>query len=202
MAIPFHKAVSSIEAIQSSIEYDAQVYRWFLRYITHPAVQNRQTKCLDLQKQYNALKKFTRYTWVLLFAFLGITITVFVTTKYLFFLLAGPVIWGIYKCSSLRREKVASISCSMLKENNENIQFESKTLFQICEIYGRRLNIPTLVDTITSQDAIMRKTFICACVITCFIYPLDFWNNWLIVFASFFLIQTIINTPLVFDRLK
>lgn len=202
MAIPFHKPVSSIEAIRSSIECDPQVYRWFLRYIYHPSIQKQTPINFELQKHYKTLRNFERYTWALLVILAGITLTVFLTKENLFFILGIPVIWGYYRCTSMRRKQVATISCALLNHDNENIQFESKTLFQICEIYGKGLNIPTLVDTITHQDASMRRTFIFACVTTCFIYPLDFWSNWLIIFASFFLIQTLINTPLVFDRLK
>jgi hypothetical protein len=202
MAIPFHKPVSSIEAIQSSIECDSQVCRWFLRYIYHPSVQRRTPNSVELQNHYKTLKKFERYTWALLIILAGVTITVFLTKENLFFVLGIPVLYGIYRCSSMRRKQVAAISCALLEEDRENIQFESKTLFQICEIYGKKLDIPTLVDTITGRDAIMRRTFIFACVTTCFIYPFGFWDNWVIIIGSYFLIQTFVNTPLVFDRLK
>lgn len=202
MSIPFHKPVSSIEAIKSSIECDPQVYRWFLRYIEHPSAQERTPVTVKLQKHYKTLKNLERYTWALLTILAGFTLT-FLLTKKIFFLLPGiPALWGLYQCSSMRRIQVAMISCAFLNEEKKNIQLESKTLFQICEILGNRLNIPTLVDTITSQDAIMRRNFIFACVSTCFIYPFGFWDNWIIIIGSYILIQTLINTPLVFDRLK
>lgn len=202
MAIPFHKNVSSIEALHSSIEYDAQVCRWFQRYLSHPTLQTCISKSANLHKQYNILKNLQRYTCGLLFVILAVVATVLVTKQQLLSLTILPMIWGIYKLTALRRKQTADICCAILLEDKPNIQFESKTLFQICEIYGKDLNIPTLVDTITSQDAIMRRTFIFACVTTCFIYPFGFWDNWVIIIGSYALIQTLVNTPLVFDRLK
>ena len=107
----------------------------------------------------------------------------------------------MYKLSTQHKENVAEISCSLLRMDREAIKLESQTLYQICEYYGKMLSISTLVDIITKQDDILRKTLIYTCVLTCFIYPLDFWNDWVIV-AAFFVVQAAINTPLVFDRLK
>lgn len=202
MAIPFHKNVSSIEALHSSIEYDAQVCRWFQRYLSHPQLQKRLSSSLGFQKQYINLKKLEMFTGLLLCIILAIIATVLVSKQQLLLLAVIPTIGGVIKLNSLRRKQTADICRDLLLQDKESLRIESKTLFQICEIYGRNLNIPTLVDTITAQDAIMRKTFLYACVVTCFIYPFGFWDNWVNIIGSYALIQTFVNTPLVFDRLK
>lgn len=202
MAIPFHKNVSSIEALHSSIEYDAQVCRWFQRYLSHPTLQARIAKSSNLKKQYTILKNWERYTCILLMIILATAATALMTKQHYLSLIIIPLIWAICKMTEQRRKQTADICCALLLEDKPLIQFESKTLFQLCEIYGKELNMPTLVDTITSQDAIMRRTFIFACVTTCFIYPFGFWDNWVIIIGSYVLIQTLVNTPLVFDRLK
>jgi hypothetical protein len=201
MAIPFHKAINSIESIHSSIRTDNQVYRWFVKFISHPSIKARLQDSDADQKRYAVLRKITAYKigiYILLTILLAI---IFFTRQKILFALGTPILFGFHKLSTQHKKNVAEISCSLLRMDRETIKLESQTLYQICEYYGKMLSITTLVDIITKQDDILRKTLIYTCVLTCFIYPLDFWNDWVIV-ASFFLVQAAINTPLVFDRLK
>lgn len=126
----------------------------------------------------------------------------FTLKLYLIFLFLLPLFIAIRIISKNHMLNITEISRSFLIMEPESFNLEKKTLFQICEIYGKQLEIPTLVDIITKQDDILRKTVIFAIVITCFVYPFNFWNNWLFIIASFLTIQTLINTPLVFNRLK
>jgi type IV secretory pathway VirB3-like protein len=202
MAIPFHKAINSIESIHSSIRHDRQVYRWFVKFISHPSIKARLQDSHEDKKRYAILRKITAYKigiYILLAILLAI---IFFTRQNILFLLGIPILLAIYKLSTQHKKNVAEISCSLLMADRETIKLESQTLYQICEYYGKTLSIPTLVDIIANQDDILRKTLIYTCVVTCFIYPFDFWNNWFIIFAAFFLVQAAINTPLVFDRLK
>lgn len=202
MAIPFHKAVSSVDSICSSIENDRQVYRWFIKFVSHPAIRKRLENSAEDQKLYAAVRNLETYktaAFILLLVVLG---SAFLIKQNLLIFLGVPIWWCIHQITTLHKQKVAAISRSILNADRDAIKLEAQTLYQICEYYGQNLKIPTLVDVIASQDDILRRTVIYACVLTCFIYPLDFWNNWFIVFGSFFLVQMAINTPLVFDHLK
>jgi hypothetical protein len=202
MAIPFHKAVSSIDSICSSIENDHHVHRWFTKFVSHPEIKKRLADSPADQQTYQAtriLELSKTAAFVILLAVFG---AAFLAKQNLLLLLGIPVLFGIHRLTELHKRKVAAISRSVLTLDREAIKLEAQTLYQICEYYGQNLKIPTLVDVIAHQDDILRHTVIYACVITCFIYPLDFWNNWFIVFGSFFLVQMAINTPLVFDHLK
>ena len=201
MAIPFHKSINSIESIHSSIRTDRQVYRWFLKFISHPSIKARLQDSPEDQKRYAILKKITAYKIGIYILEAFLLAIIFITKQNILFLLGIPVLWVMYKLFTQHKENVAEISCSLLRMDREAIKLESQTLYQICEYYGKMLSISTLVDIITKQDDILRKTLIYTCVLTCFIYPLDFWNDWVIV-AAFFVVQAAINTPLVFDRLK
>jgi hypothetical protein len=201
MAIPFHKAINSIESIHSTIRNDRHAYRWFLKFILHPSIKAQLKDSTEDQKRYAILKKITAYkTGIYILSLILFAIILFTRQKILY-MLGIPILLGIHKLSTQHKENVAEISCSLLRIDRETIKLESQTLYQICEYYGKMLSIATLVDIIAKQDDILRKTLIYTCVLTCLIYPLDFWNDWVIV-ASFFLVQAAINTPLVFDRLK
>lgn len=202
MAIPFHKAVSSLESIQSTIENDSHVYRWFVKFISHPAIKKQLSNSEEACQIYTAIGKTEWKKKILFISFLLVmALTYYSKTNYLL-LIELPILAGITILSGAHRKAIAKISCELLKMDREAIKLESQTLYQLCENYGTTLNIPTLVDIIARQDDILRRTVIFTCVLTCFIYPVDFWNNWFIIFGSFFLIQTAINTPLVFDHLK
>ena len=57
MAIPFHKAVSSLEAIASSIDTDEQVFRWFNFLVTRPAISEHLTDVNHAATLYPRLRK-------------------------------------------------------------------------------------------------------------------------------------------------
>ena len=203
MAIPFHKAVSSIESIQSTIVNDSHVYRWFVKFISHSKIKNKLLQSDEAQKSYTLIGKIEFQKKCLFASFIIFIVTLVLLKMSLLILFGLPIIlFANSFLSSKHKNEVAKISCTVLEQDRKSTQLESQTLYQLCENYGTALNIPTLVDIIARQDAILRKTVIYVCVLTCFIYPIDFWNNWFIIFASFFLIQIIINTPLVFDHLK
>lgn len=202
MAIPFHKSVSSIDSICSSIENDHHVYRWFIKFISHPEVKKRLENSLSDQKTYKALKNIELCKNAAFVFLLSVFAAAFIAKQNLLLVLGIPILFGIHKLTESHKQKVAAISRSILTLDRDAIKLEAQTLYQICENYGQLLKIPTLVDVIAHQDDILRHTVIYACVITCFIYPLDFLNNWAIVFGSFFIVQLAINTPLVFDHLK
>ncbi len=202
MAIPFHKAVSSIDSICSSIENDHHVYRWFIKFISHPEIKKRLEKSLSDQQAYKAVRNLELFKSAAFFFLMAIFVTAFLAKQNLLLILGIPVLYGIHRLTELHKKKIAEISRSILNLDRDAIKLEAQTLYQICEHYGQMLKIPTLVDVIAHQDDILRHTVIYACVITCFIYPLDFLNNWAIVFGSFFIVQLAINTPLVFDHLK
>jgi hypothetical protein len=201
MAIPFHKAINSIESIHSTIRNDRHAYRWFLKFILHPSIKAQLKDSTEDQKRYAILKKITAYKTGIYILLLILFAIILFTRQKILYMLGIPILLGIHKLSTQHKENVAEISCSLLRIDRETIKLESQTLYQICEYYGKMLSIATLVDIIAKQDDILRKTLIYTCVLTCLIYPLDFWNDWVIV-ASFFLVQAAINTPLVFDRLK
>jgi len=201
MAIPFHKAINSIESIHSTIRNDPHAYRWFLKFISHASIKAQLKDSHEDQKRYAILKKITAYRTGIYILLLILFAIIFFTRQKILYIFGIPILLGIHKLSTQHKENVAEISCSLLRIDHETIKLESQTLYQICEYYGKMLSIATLVDIIAKQDDILRKTLIYTCVLTCLIYPLDFWNDWVIV-ASFFLVQAAINTPLVFDRLK
>jgi hypothetical protein len=196
MAIPFHKRINSIETVHSSIRNDPQVFRWFIKFVSHPAVRARLKDSPEDQKHYVLLKKITACQTVIYILWMLLTAVIFLTKQGIWLMLGLPLLLRMHKLSTQQKTNVADLSCSILKADHD-----TKTLYQICEYYGKSLSTATLVDIITKQDDILRRTIIYVCVLTCLIYPIGFWNDWIIL-STFILARALINTPLVFDRLK
>lgn len=201
MAIPFHKRINSIETVHSSIRHDPQVYRWFIKFVSHPSIRARLKSSHEDQERYALLKKITTCQTGIYILLMLLIIVIFLTRQFIWLALSIPILLRMHKLTTAQKKNIAEISCSLLKMDSESLNLESKTLYQICEHYGRILSTSSLVDIITKQDDILRKTIIYTCVVTCLIYPIGFWNDWIIL-ASFILARAVINTPLVFDRLK
>jgi hypothetical protein len=202
MAIPHHKDVSSIESIQSSIETDRQVYRWFLMLISCPTIKARLGHTEETMK-------ICAYLRLTILAEIGISMSLCVWIIYLFLskeralLLVGVILlYGLHKVHALNRRYVAKISVDLLNGDFQPPTINTQTLFQVCEHYANRLNIPSLVDTITSQDSIARTTLIYANIFACFIYPMGFWYIWLVILSSFYLMIAVINTSFIFNKLR
>jgi hypothetical protein len=202
MAIPFHKAVSSIESIRSSIETDRQVYRWFLMLITTPTVKSRLNGITANQDIYRRLRTITLGESACYLA--GVIVLVYaLSLKKPLILLAGIfLIYLLQKFYAANRQAVAQLSSELLNADFPEPALGSQTLFQICEHYGLTLNIPSLVDIITRQDAIARHTLIYANIFACFIYPMSFWSIWIVILSSFYLMLAAVNTSLIFNKLK
>ncbi len=202
MAIPLHKAVSSIESIQSSIETDRQVYRWFLMLITTPTIKTRICQSQDHQRLFAQLR------WITLgeiAACLGLTaglIYMFMTKERAVLLGGIALLFVLQKLYAANRQTVSRLSNALLTADLTPESLNAQTLYQICEHYAKTLNIPSLVDIIARQDGIARATLIYANIFACFIYPMDFWYIWVVIISSFYLMLAAVNTSLVFNRLK
>jgi len=103
--------------------------------------------------------------------------------------------------SHRKMDLVAKISIQALTKDYSNDQIARMTLFHICEIYSRKLHIPSLVDTIYAMDSALRRTIIWTFVFTVFIYPLAFWQMLLCLWATYFMIRLIVNLTYFYKRL-
>lgn len=200
MAIPFHKRINSIETVVNSIRYDNQVFRWFAKFVAHPAIRERLKDSPDDQKHYREIATITVQQNGLFILSAALIATVYLTHRPVGLLLGIPIAMALYQLSARQKNHVAEITASIIQRDSETIKLEAKTLYQVCEYYGNQLSLTSLVSIIARQDDILRRSVIYVCVLTCLIYPVG-WNDWAILIA-FILVRAVINTPLVFDRLK
>jgi hypothetical protein len=116
-------------------------------------------------------------------------------------LLLLPLAYLGYKLFIRKRAVVSQISRELLLLDFPGEALTQKTLYQIAEIYSRRYNIPSLVDTIYHWDRILRTAVLVLSVILTIIYPVKFWQYLLAVLVSFFLLSGMIQRTALYRRL-
>ncbi len=202
MAIPFHKAVSSLEAIASSIDTDEQVFRWFNFLVTRPAISEHLTDVNHAATLYPRLRKILCLQLLLNVLIVGLLVLIIVSKQYVYLWAGLLFIYPLFKLNQNQKKLVVEISTELLKKDFQLEDLCQKTLYQLCEIYSKKYNIPSLVDTIYHLDNISRKTIMCVFIFTCFIYPLKVWQIFATTIASYFVIQIILKIPFIYKNLK
>jgi hypothetical protein len=197
-----HKNVSSLEAILSSIETDDQVYRWFSFLVVQPALKKSIVNQDSTTKVYDALKKINLFQG-LIYIFLLVALFYILWSKQFIYLLLGLLfIYPLFKIHSLKKKYVVELSRILLTRDFKPEEISQKTLYQLGEIYSRKFNIPSLVDTIYALDNTSRKAIIFAFVFTAFIYPLKVWQIFASMILAYLLTQILIKTSVIYKHLK
>ena len=195
--------VSSLNALISSIKTDKQVYRWFTLSVTQPALSSKLKSIDTLSKIYDKLKK-TIFQQRLLLVFILLSVLILIATKnYIYLSACILLLIPLTRLSNAHKDCVIHISDHMLTHDFDKSDLPTKTLYQICELYSRQYNIPSLVDTIYAQDNISRKTIIFTFVFTAWLYPLaNICAVFLSVIVAYNVILAFTNTSLIYKNLK
>ena len=201
MAIPLHKAVTSVEAIIASIKTDRYVYRWFSYLIVHPAVKAQLKQSLEMSRFYHDLQRQTCLQVIVYVGQIFFLYYLIIAQQWLALIPIVLLTVLPFYLSHRKMDLVAKISIQALTKDYSNDQIARMTLFHICEIYSRKLHIPSLVDTIYAMDSALRRTIIWTFVFTVFIYPLAFWQMLLCLWATYFMIRLIVNLTYFYKRL-
>jgi hypothetical protein len=195
--------VSNIEALVNSIRTDKQVFRWFLFLIVQPPLISRLSGKNEVALLYDKLKRIIIQQRFLFIGLLIGTLALIALQKYLYLFGLALFIYPIYKFSQAKQQCVAQISEHLLRSDFEENALCTKTLYQICEIYSRQHNIPSLVDAIYVQDNVARKTIIYSFVFTAWIYPLaNIWAVFIAVILAYHIISAITQSSFIFKYLK
>jgi len=119
---------------------------------------------------------------------------------------AIPVIILLYPCIKLhlrKKECVSQISRHVLSDDYDAAALAKTTLYQICEQYSRRYNIPSLVDAIYHSDNILRHTVFTAFVLIVLILPINTTlQRLLALLFSYQIVIIISNASIIYRRLK
>jgi hypothetical protein len=170
--------------------------------ISFPDIKKQLNQSQPNEQLYKRLQKIIAFELFIYGSIIVLALFIFMTHQKILALAALPIFIVLQKLYSANRSCVAKISVSLITQDISPAQIASQTLFQICENYSRKLNIPSLVDAITHQDEIARKILIYTQIFCCYIYPLDFCYIWITLACSFFVTLAAINTSFIYNKLK
>ena len=195
-------AVSNMISVISSIENDRQVYRWFLMLISLPEIQQDLFVINKTKEEYQTLKKIQR-TEIITYIVLALMMTVSCLIKQPWALLGeGLPLLILVNLFRKNRRCVAAISEQFLLKNIQPDELNQQTLFQTCEYFSKKYNIPSLVDIITFQDSIGRKVLLGALLFLPFNYPFNSWQILIAIFTVLSATLAIVNTSIILRKLK
>jgi len=196
------QSITSHEALVSTIKTDYISYGWFAALLQRPALRESLSGGEPAKKLYRDLDVSAlvqKALWaVLLF---GIALVAWsgpgsVLTNMLTVASSALVILHVRK-----RRTVAQLCDLLFARDFEAQQFESKTLYQISELYAKEQQILSLVDAVAFTDRAVWTAFLLAVFVTYFIYPLGIGAILLCVIAVVYGTRAAVNTSLVYDRL-
>lgn len=201
--------VSSLTSVLASIENDRQAYRWFLILITLRKV--RQDLCCPKQGEasqrhnYKTLKKI-QLTEIFVYGIIVLIGIVSWLIKQPGVFLLEAIPWVLLvRIFKHNRQCVAAISKELLLKNIPPQELDRQTLFQMCEYFSKKHNIPSLVDIIAFQDSFSRKGLLAIILFlpfSCFFSTLNVLQLLAVNVAVFILIQAFVNASIVLRRLK
>ena len=195
-------AVSSMSSVLSSIENDRQVYRWFLMLISVPGIQQKLSEQNKIKDEYQSLKKIQITEIITYMALALITIGSIYLKQPWWLLFNLPPLVVLINLFRNNRRCVTAISEQFLLENIQPDDLKGQTLYQTCEYFSKKYNIPSLVDIITFQDFTGRKVLLGAILFIPFIYPFKSWQILIAIIIVYLATLAIVNTSIVLRKLK
>ena len=112
------------------------------------------------------------------------------------------LIYFYYVAHQKIKECASSISSRLIARDFDETSLQKNTLYQIGEFYGRKYKIKSLVHNITSVDATIRTILFCSLFSFSFIHPVSFWRYWGIIVGTYYILNTLLNTPLFYKILE
>ncbi len=201
MAQHTENAITSMSSLQSTIETDKHVFRWFMYLITEPAVKSDIILDQNTQKRYDQLKTTISYQRISCLFLLCLLFFTYYSKQYLLLFLGAALLCFCIILHQKIRKMVSQISIHLISQDFQQSNFDQKTLYQIGEFYGRKYKIKSLVIAMTSVDAIIRRMVLYALIFATFILPSNFFQFWMLVMSTYYIAYAITHMSLIYNRL-
>ena len=201
MVIPIDQAVTSYEALMSTVAKDHQVYCWFTHLVGQAALKGRFSGEDDAKRAYGDLDRIAFAQKILCGVLLLVLGAVFFWGPQA---LIGAGLAALASVVLQRKKKnvVTGICSRLFLEDFEKFLFAKKTLYQIGEYYSQEYKIVSLVDVIAASDRTLWSAFIVTLFVTCFIYPSNPAYILLWLAASFHVVRAAVNTSLAYKYIQ
>jgi len=164
------KKFSSINSLQQTIHHDYQSYRWFLFLATRDSILEARPQ-LDIQTERQQL--FTSLETQQLIYLLSLPVLALLSffKAYILLWIFLPVFTYHFLLHLQKKRLTAQIATKLILNDFPGESYQEKTLYQICEYFSRKENIPSLVDSIFHIDRSVGAVVITTFCLFVIIFP-------------------------------
>ena len=191
--------ISSTNAIKSTITTDALVFRWFLYLIGQ---KEARSDLVADSATYARLKKAIITQNICLILLLAVSVYIFLTKNFIILCAVAALLFIYFKLRQGVREHVALLSLKIIAKHFNTDRLRQHTLYQIGERLADHYHVRSLVMSMTSVDAIIRRVILYAFLFVSCVVPFDFLPFWGMLFAVYWAAHTIVNTAVVYNHLS
>ena len=193
--------ITSQKALLSTIQTDAQVYRWFLFLILQKNVREEFGEQEELKSIYSKIELFLKLEKFIYLLFLCVLVGIGIWgVKYVYLIVI--VIGGKEFLSFQNKKNVCTVCEKLIDRDFKQFDFEHKTLFQIGEWYKCKYNIFSLLEAIMFVSSFERKVMLYVIVFATFIIPLNFWYSVGVFLMAYFIASNTVKMDFFYNQIK
>ncbi len=175
MAPPAIRNLITKESLQGTIERDEISCHWFSDAVMIPQVGEALKESPALIQARNSLGRIIFTQQILYFVCVPALLLLFIYFRYPSLLWANAVVLILlYLLGRTKTKLIADIAWQWVDKEFPQEELSTLTYFQLTERLGKRHSIPTLVDTISRWDWVLRKWLLATYVICSLILFFNF----------------------------
>ena len=194
-------SITSKKALISTFKVDKQVYRWFMYLVLQENLRKELCQKEEIQKEYTKADNFLKLEKLIYAALvMSCFFIIFFGFKYIGILL---IVVGVKEFLYFNNKKnIYKICQELIDRDFDQLEFEFKTLFQVGEHYGRKYNIASLLQIMTTVNGYVRMVIFYSFVFVTFIWPLNFLYSCTSILSVYYIFYSIVNVNYVYKKLK
>ncbi len=195
--------LTTCKGIQSSIQLDHHIYRWFLYLLYQDPIKQ---DILKGEEQVEEYKQLTLLNFLLFFIGSGIfVLSFFLVSTFNLYTFMGVMVFCIffYVVYYQKKQRVSQLGLLLIQKNFSEQELASSTLYQLAEKLSGQYNTVSLVDAIYHLERMYKVAFLFSFLIFGYILYIDAWIERVLAFLLFyFFIVLIVNTSFFYNTYK
>ena len=187
--------VSSLRAVQNTIRYDTQVAFWFRQLLFRPELRASLETDPPAKVNYATASLFHGLETALFVCEACFLVAALIFDQVFAALVAIALAIAAHNAGDRKRAALSRIGSGLVRQELVADALPRTTLYQMCERLSRRYNVPSLIDTITYSDAVLRRAIVTADVLLILIWPVfALWKWFALLLATYHLLGVLSRT--------
>lgn len=196
--------ISTIDAFANTLKTDLQVNRWFLFLIQQPAAYKELSESPLIIKDVSQLNRAILIQRVLFLIAIVLLAVLFPApaVRTVPFLCLAITLTGLAFLAFVKINLVKKIGLFMLRRDFTESGIRLLTLYEVGEYYSRKYHVTALVDKLNNTAVIYRIVAAAYIFVGIFVYTLRLPELIASLLVVLFLTRLVINTNLIYSRIR